>query len=81
MFCERLFQEASQLDSATIRKQLLEARQCLMINYRRSFSKYSYNSVLNRLVSGDGRLVLQWENTGRTNRGQCHIEQVLCYKY
>ena len=81
MYCERLFQEASQLDSAAIHKRLLQARHCLMVNYRRSFTKYNYNSALDRLEAGDGRLVLQWENTGRTNCGQCHVERVLCYKW
>lgn len=77
---QRLFNEASQLDSPAIRRRLLEARSCLMINYRRSFTAYKYNAAHKWLVSGDGKYVLQWENTGRTNCGQCHVERVLCYR-
>ncbi len=81
MYVQRLFDIAARLDTAAIRKRLLEARQCLIINYRRSFSTYTFNSALSRLEAGDGRLVLQWENTGVTSTGQCHVERVLCYKY
>jgi len=77
---QRLFDEAAKLDSEAIRRRLLEARFCLIINYRDAFTSYRYDAAHKRLISGNGKYVLQWENTGRTNCGQCHVERILCYK-
>jgi hypothetical protein len=65
--------EAIGSDQKLLEKELKEAKSVLTNKYQEQFKNSTFDFERKRLTSADGKLALQWENDGKTNRGSVKV--------
>ena len=60
-------------DQKLLEKELKEAKSVLTNKYQEQFKNSIFDFEKKRLTSADGKLALQWENDGKTNRGSVKV--------
>jgi hypothetical protein len=73
---EEQFKAAAEVignDQKLLEKELKEAKSVLTNKYQEQFKNSTFNFEKKQLISADGKLALQWENDGKTNRGSVKV--------
>jgi len=73
---EEQFKAAAEVignDQKLLEKELKEAKSVLTNKYQEQFKNSTFDFEKKRLTSADGKLALQWENNGKTNRGSVKV--------
>jgi len=63
-------------DEKLLMKRFREAISVMTNEFRQIFSGATFMFCAHRMISKDGRFILQWNNDGKSNRGSCSVHEV-----